>query len=71
MNAISTVNWISVLIACIFILPVLIGMLRPFSSGHVQSSVMSLVDVLELLLSIVLSLYFTRTILTDDGNIIL
>lgn len=71
MDFVSSVNWISIIVFCLFVIPVITGMVRPFSSENVQNSIISLVDVLELLLSVILSLYITRTILTDANNGIL
>lgn len=71
MDVFASVDWITVIVACLFFIPVLAGILRPFSSENVRNSIFSLVDVLELFLSVILSLYITRAILTDENNPIL
>ncbi len=65
------VNWITILIALLFFVPVLLGLLRRFSSDNVMNSITSLVDVLELLLSVIFSLYITRAIFSDGNNAVL
>ncbi len=66
-----SVNLITVIIVCLFFIPITAGMIRPFSTGRVERSLTSLMNNLALLFSIILSVYFTRLILSDNQNTIL
>lgn len=71
MNLLSSVNLITIAFACLFFIPIIAGIIRPFSSGRVERSITSLTDNLAFLISIILSVYFTRLILSDDQNFFL
>ena len=62
------INLISVLIAGTFTLPVLMGILRPFSKNRIQYSLISMVHNIELIVSIVSSVLLTNIIFTSSAD---
>ncbi len=62
------INLISVMIAGIFALPVIAGVLRPFSKNRIQFSLISMVHNIELIASIVLSVLLTNIIFTSGPD---
>lgn len=68
MSLISNINMITVLIAGIFLIPILAGMLHPFSSNKIHHSLVSMLDSLEFLTGIVLAIYLARVIFSDNGK---
>lgn len=70
-NALNQINLITVLIAVIFLLPILAGILHPFSRYRIQESLISLFNNLEIILGIVLAVYLTRVLFSEQGNSIL
>ena len=68
MNSFSNINMITVLIAGIFLIPILAGTLYPFSSNRIQHSLVSMLNSLEFLLGIILAVYLARVIFSEKGN---
>lgn len=71
MSILSNINIITVLIICIFAIPILVGIIWPLTSGRVHRSFASLLNNLILLVSVILSVYLTRTILAGNENFFL
>ena len=71
MSFLSSINWITVLIGGVFIIPILSGIIVPFSSDRIRNSLLSLINSLRFILSIILSIYLTGIILNDNQNIFL
>jgi transglutaminase-like putative cysteine protease len=71
LDILGNINIISLLIACIFIIPILAGIVRPFTDDRIHRSFSSLFYNLILLASIILSIYLTRLILSDNTNVVL
>lgn len=70
-GTLGQVNIVTALIACIFLIPVLFGVIRPLTGDRMQRSVFSLGSNLIFLASLVLSVYLTRILLSDSENVIL
>src|SRR5659263_637627 len=68
MNSFSNINMITVLIAGIFLIPILAGILHPFSNNRIQHSLVSMLNSLEFLLGIILAIYLARVIFSGNGN---
>ena len=66
----SSINMITVVMAGIFIIPILMGIIKPMTRGSVRRSFVSLLNTLFFLASVILAIYLTGLILTSD-NIIL
>ncbi len=71
MNIFGDINIITAVIAVIFVIPILIGIVRPLTNERIHRSFASLLNNLILLASILLSIYLTRIILSDADNIVL
>lgn len=71
MNFLNHFNLVTIILYGALVIPILSGIIRPFSNARIQHSLWTLLSTLELLVSIVLSVYFTRIVLSDDKNIIL
>lgn len=68
MNLFSNINIITVLVVGIFLMPILAGILLPFSSNRIQHSLLSMLNSLKFILGIILAVYLVRVILSDSGN---
>lgn len=62
------INLITVLIAGIFLLPLLTGILRPFSANNIKDSLFSMLNTLEFILGVILTVYVVRVIFSENGN---
>lgn len=71
MNVFGDINIITAVIAVIFVIPILIGIIRPLTGDRIHRSFASLLNSLILLASILLSIYLTSLILSDADNIVL
>ena len=71
MDLFSNVNIVTVLIICIFAIPILVGVIRPLTCGRICRSFASLLNSLILLASVILSVYLTKIILSGHDNFIL
>ena len=71
MSLLSNINWITVLIAGVFIIPILSGIFSPFSSDRIRNSLSSLINSLRFILSTILSIYLTGVMLSHNQNIFL
>ena len=71
LDLLSSVNIISALIICIFVIPILVGIIRPLTSWRIHRSVQSLLNSLILLASVVLSVWLTNIIFSGDENFVL
>lgn len=68
MDFLTSVNWITVLIVGVFVIPILSGLIRPFSFDRMQRSLSTFFSYLELILTILLSIFFTKRMLTHENN---
>lgn len=71
MNILNFVNLITVLIACIFIVPILIGIIKPLTSSRFHRSFVWLFNCIIFFTAIILSAVFTKTILSGYDDAIL
>ncbi|MGE4485307.1 MAG: transglutaminase-like domain-containing protein [Oscillospiraceae bacterium] len=71
LNLSDKVNFVTVIIACAFFLPILSGIILPFSNRRIFRSFSSFLGTLEFIVSIILAVYVTRRLLAGDSNIIL
>ena len=71
MDILSSINIITAAIICIFAIPILVGIIRPLSSGRIYRSVSSLMSSLIFLASVILAVYLTRVILSGSENFVL
>ncbi len=69
-NMLGNINIITAVIAAIFAVPILIGIIRPLTGERIHRSFASLLSNLILLASVLLSIYLTRIILSDPNNIV-
>lgn len=67
----DNVNIVTIIISCLFVTPIVVGIVRPHTGDRIYRSFSSLVSNLILLASVILSIYFTRVILYDGDNFIL
>ncbi len=70
-NMLGNINIITAVIAVIFVIPILIGIIRPLTHERIHRSFTSLLSNLILLASVLLSIYLTRIILSDADNFVL
>lgn len=62
------VNMITVLIAGIFLIPVLLGMLRPFSGNRIQHSLVSMLKILKFMVAVLITLFLSKLLFSgEDG----
>lgn len=71
MGILNNINLITVSIACIFIIPVLVGIIRPLTSCRIHRSLVLLLNSIIFLISIILSGDITRAIMSGNENFIL
>ena len=71
MDILRNINTVTLLMACIFVIPILVGIIRPLTSDRIHRSFSSLLGNLLLLASLLLAIYVTRVILSDSENAIL
>jgi hypothetical protein len=65
------VNVITALLAALFAIPVLAGMISPLNGSKIHRSVAGLLNSLIMLAALVLSIYLTRLLFSGDGNAVL
>ena len=68
MNLFGNINMITILILCIFMMPILTGMLYPISSSRIQHSFLSVLNSLKFILGIFLAVNLTRIIFSEKEN---
>jgi transglutaminase-like putative cysteine protease len=62
------INIITVIIIVLFIIPLISGVFKDFTRERIQVSFVSLLDGIEFLTGVLLSIYITRRIFFDSGN---
>lgn len=67
----DSVNVVTGLMICIFAIPILVGIIRPLTSGTIRRSFAWLLNSLILLASAFLSVYLTKIILYGNDNFVL
>jgi hypothetical protein len=67
MDILNKINIITVLMVCMFVVPILVGIIRPLTNDRIHRSFTSLLSNLLFLASIVLSIYLTSIILSSDA----
>ena len=70
-DIIGSVNIVTVSILCVFMIPIVVGIIRPLTSGRIRRSLLSLLNSLILLSAVILSVYLTRVILSGNDNFVL
>lgn len=71
MNILDSVNIITVLMICIFALPVLVGLIMPLTRDRTYRSLASLLSSVLLIAAIIFAVYLTKVILSGYGDVIL
>ena len=71
MSFLGDINIVTILIAGIFILPIVAGLLRPLTGDRIHSSFVSFLSNIMLLVSVILSLYLTRTLLLNTDSAVM
>lgn len=71
LSGFGSINIVSLLIACLFFIPLLAGALWPLSGDRVRRSFMSLFNSLILLVAVLAAVYLTRLLLSDSENDVL
>lgn len=71
MSFFSTVNYISAAMIVLFLLPLIAGLISPFSGQRMQRSIASLLNNITFLAALVMSLFLTTRILADTESTIL
>jgi len=64
----NEINIITVILAAVFFIPIIYGAFKPFSRGEIQYSLGSLLDNIEFLFSLILSIYLTKKIFFENGE---
>lgn len=67
MNLLNSINMITVIIIFIFLMPVTAGILKPVSRERLQHSLLSIIKSLNFILSIILSVYLTRVVVSASA----
>jgi len=65
-NTLNNINIITLIMVCIFSIPILVGLIRPLTNDRIHRSLGSLLSNLILLVSIILSVFLTGLILSSD-----
>lgn len=68
MNFFNSINFITIIMAGLFLAPIVVGILYPFRGEKLERFFASLLNNIIFLLSIILSVYLTGLIRSDDGN---
>jgi hypothetical protein len=68
MNSFNNVNFVTIFIIFIFIMPVITGVLNPVSKAGIRHSLFSAANALNLILSLFLSVKLVRTVFSDTEN---
>jgi len=68
MNLNISIDWVSILIAALFLLPVITGIVSGFSRDRVYRSFTSLIENLELAGGIIFSVYLTGKVFYNQGD---
>ena len=71
MEIFKDINIVTIVIAIVFILPILIGIIRPLSGARILNSFSSLLNNLIFLASIVLSIFLSRLVFQSSDNFVL
>lgn len=68
MNLFSSINFITIIIICIFLMPMIAGMLNPVSRDSLRHSLLFITRSLNFILGLILSVSLVRVIFSDKGN---
>ena len=71
MGIFSRINLVTVILAALFIFPILFGVISPFSSRRMQRSMGSLLNSLVFLGAVIAAVYLTGRLLADDSSPVL
>lgn len=64
----TAINMITVILAVVFLLPILAGILRQLTSARIQNSLLSVFSFIGLLIGLLLSVYLARIIFGGEQN---
>ncbi len=70
-DVLGSINYITLIIICIFAIPILAGIIMPLTCGRIRRSFLALLGSVSLLTSIILAVFLTRVLLSDSGNRVL
>lgn len=62
------INAVSIVLACVFFIPILMGFFISFSRERIQHAIASLIENLEFLGSIILSVYLTKKVFFENSS---
>lgn len=68
MGLLNNINVITVILICLFLLPVITGAFRPFTRERITFSISSLFDNLLLIAGIILSIYLVKMVYFEHGT---
>lgn len=68
MNSSNSVNMITIIVICIFFMPVVIGLLNPLSKERIRHSLLAIMKSFNFLLSLLLSFYLVKALFSDSEN---
>ncbi len=68
MGFLHNINIITLLMVGIFVIPILVGIFYPLSGNKIRSELISLLDSLECLGTIILAFYFTSLVFSNSEN---
>jgi hypothetical protein len=68
MNFLNTFNWITVILVGLFVVPIAVGVVSPFSSHRMQRSLGSLLNTVIFLVSVILAVWLTSLLLSDSES---
>lgn len=67
-NLVGHINFISIIIICIFLMPVIAGVLSPLSKGSIRHSFLFIINCLNFIVSAVLAAMLVKVLFSDAGN---
>jgi len=70
-DILGSINYITVIIICIFAIPILAGIIMPLTCWRIRRSFLTLLGSLTLLASLILAVFLTRLILSGSNNLVL
>ena len=68
MNLFQHINIITIIIICIFLMPLLSGMLNPISKNRIHHSLLSILNGFKFILGFILSVYLVQIMFSDAEN---
>ena len=68
MNLFSNINFITIIIICIFLMPIAVGLLNPVSKDRIRNSLLFILRSFNFIVGLILSVYLVRVVFSDQAN---